>query len=82
MIDRVGDLFRGQTDVYRLQNGPHHRNGKVGLQEPIAVPVKDADCVASLDAELAQGRGEPPDPLSDLAIGETRSVAINDFLIR
>ena len=81
MIDRVRDLFRRQTDIHRLQDGPHHRNGKVGLQESIAVPVEHADGVAGADAEPGEAGREPPDALAQLAIGEALYVAIYDHLI-
>ena len=38
MFDRVDDLFMRQTDVHRLQNGAHHRDGEKRLQKPMACP--------------------------------------------
>src|SRR5258706_11642965 len=81
MIDRIGDLVRRQADVYRLQDGPHHRDGKIGLQEPVAVPVEDADGVAGADTEPAEAGSEPPDALAQATIGETLQVAVYDLLI-
>ena len=71
----------GQTDVHGLQHGPHHRNGKVGLQESIAVPVEHADGVAGADAEPGEAGRKLPDALAQLAIRETLYAAIYDHLI-
>src|SRR5229473_867809 len=81
VIDRIRDLFRRQPDIHRLQDSPHHWNGKVGLQESIAVPVEHADGVASADAEPGEAGREPPDAITQLAICEALHVAIYDHLV-
>src|SRR5580704_406999 len=78
VIDRIRDLFRRQPDIHRLQDSPHHWNGKVGLQESIAVPVEHADGVAGADAEPGEAGREPSDALAQLAIREALHVAIDD----
>ena len=32
MVDRVSDLLRRQPHVHRLQDHPHHRDGKKSLE--------------------------------------------------
>ena len=81
MIDRICDLFRRQTDVHRLQDSPHHWNGKVGLQESVAVPVEHADGVAGADTKPVEAGREPPDALAQLPVSEAPHVAIYDLLI-
>ena len=39
MIEGVENLFRGEADIHRLQDGSHHRNGEVALQVAMAVPI-------------------------------------------
>ena len=77
----VRNLFRGITDVHSVQNGSHHRNGKVGLQEPIAVPIEHADGVAAADTKPGEAGRELPDALAQLAIRETLYATIYDHLI-
>src|SRR5580692_5324685 len=81
VIDRIGDPFRRQPDIHRLQDSPHHWNGKIGLEESIAVPVEHADGVASADAEPGEAGRESPDALAQLAIREALHVAIDDHLV-
>ena len=82
VVDRVGDLFRRQPDIDRLQHHSHHRNGEKRFEKPVAVPIENADGVARANSNAMQGRSEAADALPDVAIGEALKIPIDDLLIR
>ena len=82
MVDRVGDLFRREPDIDRLQHRSHHRDGEKRLEKPITVPIENADRVARANSYAVQGRSQASDALPDVAIGEALKIPIDDFLIR
>ena len=82
MLDRVEDLLGRQTNVHRLQDGAHHRDGEEGFQEPVSVPVHHADGVAGAYAQFLQAARQATDAVAQHAIGEALLIAVDDLLVR
>ena len=82
MVDRVGDLFRRQPDIHRLQHGSHHRDSKERFEKPVTVPIENADGVARANSNAMQRRSEAADALPDVAISEALQIPIDDLLMR
>ena len=81
MFDRVDDLLRRQTNVHRLQDGAHHRDGEECFQKPVGVPVHHADGVAGAHAQFLEPARQTTDAVAQHAIGEALLIAVDDFLI-
>ena len=55
MVDDVGQLLGREPDVEGVQDGPHGRDGEIGLQVTLIVPAERADPVPRLDPEAGEG---------------------------
>jgi hypothetical protein len=55
MIDNVNQMFNGQADIERMQNGAHAGNAEVKLQVAMVIQREGGHPVAFLEAESAQG---------------------------
>ena len=82
MFDRVDDLLMRQTNVHRLQDGAHHRDGEERFQKPVSVPVHHADGVAGAYAQFLQPARQTTDAVAQHAIGEALLIAVDDLLVR
>ena len=58
VVDHVGELLGEETDVQRMQHGAHARDGKVGFEMFLVVPLESGDTVAGTDAQSFQRGGE------------------------
>jgi len=49
--------------IHGHQNRAHVSHRKIGLDHPVAVPMKDGDPISRLDTEARQDGRQPPDPI-------------------
>ncbi len=82
VIDRVGYLLGRQPHVDRLQDNAHHRDGKKGFKESVAIPIENSDGVAGTYADPLESACKSADAFAKFEIGETLQVAIDDLLTR
>jgi hypothetical protein len=71
VVHDVGELFGEEPDVERVQHATDAGDREVRLEVLLRVPREGRDAVTRLDAETAQGGGQPIDPARDL--GERRA---------
>ncbi|MDT4884251.1 hypothetical protein FQZ97_1203730 [compost metagenome] len=82
MVHGVGDLFRRQADIHRMQHRAKHRHGEETLQGAVAVPVQQSDGIASLDAGCRQHVGQALDAFVESPVAVAQLVGADDFLVR
>ena len=82
VVQSIKELLGRQGEVPRLQHRAHHRDGEVAFVVAVAVPVQHRDHVASLDAEIRQRIGQPPQPVAELPVGVPALAIDNDLLGR
>jgi hypothetical protein len=75
VVDDVRELVGPQADVDRVIAGARQRRGEVDLQVAVVVPAERAHPVATGDAEVAQGGGEPGDPVGPVGVAGARHLA-------
>ncbi len=65
----VEELLGEEPDVEGVQDGAHRGDGQVGLEVLVAVPHEGGDPLVGVDAEIAEGAGQPRGPLAELGVG-------------
>ena len=69
MIDDVFDLLCGKANIYGVENGPHRRNGQIGLQMFLRVPAQCPHALTRLKAESLECGGKLMRAPCNLIIG-------------
>src|SRR5690606_22467038 len=82
MVHGVDDLLRRQPNVYRVQNGANHRDGKETLKVSGRVPVHHGHGVAGFYAGIGECVRQAVNALNQIFVGVLAAVGIDDFLIR
>jgi len=77
MLDDVGDLLGGQTDVDRDEHGAGRRDAVVRFEQLGRVGREECNAVVLLDACLLQGDGETASTLAETRPGLSL-VAVHD----
>ncbi len=84
VIDDEGELVREQSDVQRVDDGAHRRNGVVGFEMLLGVPAEGADAISRADAEALKRACEAADAVAHFAEGGAAGMVAhpsNDFAL-
>src|SRR6476661_4604882 len=79
VIEREQDLLGRQPDIDGLKRGAQHRDGKIGFQVAVAVPVEHAHDIAATDAVRSETTRKTPDSFAQIAIGVAAEIAEDDL---
>ena len=74
VVHRVNNLFWGQSNIDRMQNGTNHRNGKETLQVSGRIPVHHRNRITRFNTGIRQGVCQTMDSFNQVGIGVFASV--------